>query len=112
MPGALFDVERWPARARVGVAAGAEHMHADGEAVALGRFVDRPVAALARRFGTARQHEHLGVGWIVGAPLDFPCRGFAVLVGHDDASLQAWFGPGEKIALPVVDRRREGRPEV
>ena len=84
MPGAFLHVIGGPAGARVGMPAGAEHVQADGQAVALGRRIDRPVAAIAERLGRAGQHEHLREGRVVGAALDLGDGRRGVLVRHDD----------------------------
>jgi hypothetical protein len=84
---------------------GAEHVEADRQVIALGGFVDRPVAAVAERLGGAGEDEHLPEVGVGAATLDFLRRSRAVLVGDDEAALEALFRPRERIALPVVGGR-------
>ena len=107
----LLDVERRPARRGRRVAVIAGGVQADGEVVAGGGFVDRPVAAAAEGFDGVGGHRDLREVGVPRPVLDFRDRGGGVLAGDDDGGFEALVLPGPVFVLPRVDGATEGLAE-
>src|ERR1700730_6073526 len=66
----LLDVKARPAGGRDRIAAKAEGVHADRKPDLFGRFIDRPIAALAQRLDIAAEQQHLDKVLVAGALAD------------------------------------------
>ena len=109
----LLDIVGGPAAARDGVAAVTESMDADGQVVARGRLVDRPVAALAEGLGRPAHEQNLHEVRRAGPVLDFGGGGPAVLVGHHDRGLEARVLLRPFRDLPLIGQHRgRDNPEL
>ena len=95
------------------IVVGAAGMDADGEPVARGGGVDRPVMALAQRLVAARQQQHLHEARVGGAALDLVDGQSSVFcVGDHDAGAQPRLAVEPLARDPVVDGAREGGSHV